>query len=295
MSPLCFWLQSNFSLLQDGQPNLCVSSAAAFELLAQSIETVSKDYCSHPPKDSTLPLNMFLEPNLPEIVGSTEPSMQLRSILIQHKIFKVLHRRIFQRFLFVPFEDHSDVELDRVLRGLSRLICQKSLRREALWRSITLRAIYTSPEARSMVGFMASAVLDEIWQQVAELSAPSTREELAAALREVVRSAIELWRQTQVEVDRIYSAMPDVSSHHSMSDVLLWVRPHIVRERIGGASMANWGQGDASLGESRILLQGTALRQDSPLILKRYEEMAHRASSQSASSLAGVQHETGGY
>lgn len=221
---------------------------------------------------------MLLEPNLPEILGSTNTAIELRAIMIQHKIFKVLHRRIFQRFLFVPFEGQSEFELDQVLGGLSRLICQKSLRREAIWRSITLRAIYTSPGARDTVGVMAATILDEVLEHVEDLSTPSCRGPLAAALKEVVRSAVELWRQTQVEVDRISSTMPDISNRHSLSSVLLWVRPHIVRERIGRASMANWGQEDASLGETRVLLQGTALRQDSPLVLKRYEELAHRVS-----------------
>ena len=251
---------------------------AAFELLAQSIEAVSKDYFSQPPEGSPLQLSMLLEPNLPEILGSTDTAVELRSIMIQHKIFKVLHRRIFDRSLFVPFEGFSVFEFDRLLRSVSTLICEKSLRREGLWRSITLRAIYTSSEVKSVLGTTASMVIDELLQELLDLSTPSCREPLIFSLREVVRSAIELWRQTQVEVDRISSTMPDVSNRDTLSSVLLWVRPHIVRERIGGTGMASWGQDDLTLGESRVLLQGTALRQDSPLVLKRYEELAHRVS-----------------
>ena len=198
--------------------------------------------------------------------------------MIQHKIFKVLHQRIFQPFVFMPFGDQSATDVDQALRSLSRLISQKSLRREALWRSITMRAVYSSSEARNSIGVVAATVLDEVLLQVEDLSMPSSRGPLVASLREVVKSSTELWRQTQVEVDRISSAMPDVSNQHSLSNVLLWVRPHIVRERIGGTGISNWGQEDTSLGEARVLLQGTALRQDSPLVLKRYEELARRIS-----------------
>ena len=257
---------------------LTLGSVAAFELLSQTVETISRDYFSQTPEGSPVQLSMLLEPNLPEILGSTETAIELRSIMIQHKIFKVLQRRIFRPFVFVPFEGHSGTELDRALRHLSELICQKSLRRESLWRSITLRAIYTSPEARDLVGVTASTVLDDLVQEVVDLSSPGEREALVASLRELVKSAIELWRQTQVEVDGISSTMPDVSNHRSLSNVILWVRPHIVREKTGCTNVADWGQEDDTLGETRVLLQGTALRQDSPLVLKRYEELARRVS-----------------
>ncbi len=236
---------------------------------------ISRDYFSKPPDHAPVELGMLLEPNLPGILGSTETAIELRSIMIQHRIFNVLYRRIFHPFVFIPFEGQSVAEINHVLGKMSELICQKSLRREALWRSVTLRAIYTSPEARNMVGITASNILDDIMQQVTELSTPSEKEGLVASLRAVVRSAVELWRQTQVEVDQISATMPDVSKYDSMSNVILWVRPHIVRERTGGTSIANSGQEDISLGGSQVLLQGTALEQDSPLVLRRYAALAH--------------------
>lgn len=211
-------------------------------------------------------------------MGSTATATHLRSIMIQHKIFKVLHSRIFNPYVLIALEDYSDVETDQLLKSLSGLIYRKSVRREALWRSITMRAIYTSCSGRQTIGVKAASILDEVLEQVQDLATPSNRGPLTAALKEVVRSSIELWRQTRVEVDRIRSTMPDVSTVHGVSNVLLWVRPHIVRERLGGGGTVDDGQEDASINASAVLLQGTALRQDSPLVLKRYEELAHRVS-----------------
>jgi hypothetical protein len=247
----------------------------AFDLLAQSIETISTDYFSHPPEGSPLQLSVLMEPNLPELLGSTATATELRSIMVQHKIFKVLHRRIFQPYVFIALDGYSDAETDQLLNTLSRLICRKSIRREALWRSITMRAIYTSLKARETIGIKAASILDEVIEQVEDLATPSCRAPLVAALKEVVRSSIELWRQTRVEVDRITSTMPDVSTINGLSSVLLWVRPHIVREKVAQASMFD---NDGVSDPTTVLLQGTALRQDSPLVLKRYEELAHRVS-----------------
>jgi hypothetical protein len=214
-----------------------------------------------------------MEPNLPELLGSTATATELRSIMVQHKIFKILQRQIFQPYVFVALDGYSDAETDQLLITLSRLISRKSVRREALWRSITMRAIYNSLKARETIGIKAASILGEVIEQVEDLATPSSRGPLVAALKEVVRSAIELWRQTQVEADRITSTMPDVSTINGLSSVLLWVRPHVVRERVALANMV----GPVGLSETTtVLLQGTALRQDSPLVLKRYEELAHR-------------------
>ncbi len=176
----------------------------------------------------------------------------------------------------MPFDDHPDADLDHILGGLSDLIAQKSVRRESLWRCIVLRAIYTSSEGKATAGIVASTAFKEIMEQVRDLANPngSERGRLAQAVKQVVKNAVELWRQARVEVDGIYSSMPDESNHHKTSDVILWIRPHIVREQIG--SLAQWGQDDDTLRKSSVLLEGLPLRHNDPVVMERREELAQR-------------------
>ena len=211
---------------------------------------------------------------MPDVFGSTEAACELRSLLIQHKIFRILDARIFQRFLFVPFDSHPDADLDHILGGLSSLIGQKSMRREGLWRSIVLRAIYTSSEGKATAGTVASTAFNEIMEQVQDLANLGESERLAQAVKQIVKASVEIWRQARVEIDGIHSTMPDTWNSHKTSDVILWIRPHIVRDRVG--SMASWGRDDDTLGQSHVLLEGFPLRRDASLVMMREKELAQR-------------------
>lgn len=211
---------------------------------------------------------------MPDVFGSTKAARELRSTMVQHKIFKILQKRVFGCLMLGSLEDQWDADLEGLLSMLSRKIRRKSKRREAVWRSITLRALYSGSDAKDAQSFLASSVLDEIVDHIDALAGKEAGVELREALKIIVKSSIELWRQCLIETDRIYCTFPDVSSRETLSDVILWVTPRVERSCIGPP--ASWGQLNSTVGESRVLLQGTALRQDSPLVLKRYEELSWR-------------------
>lgn len=207
---------------------------------------------------------------MPDISGTTEAACLLRSMVVQHHIFRILHSRIFSRFVFAPLDDQYDADLDGLFGSLSQRIRRKSKRREAFWRSITLRAIYSDPAAKGSLSVLASSVLDEIMDDVEVLAGEDEAEGLRNALKIVVKSSIELWRQCQVETDVIRCMMPEFEGE----DVLLWVRPQVERERIG--AVTSWSRDDDALGGSVVLLHRTVLSQDSPLVVERRNELKQR-------------------
>jgi len=236
---------------------------------------MSIDFFQNPPSMHSASRSGSLAPDMPDmpdITGSTECARELRSLLAQHRMFEVLHRRIFRPFLFTTGDDGSDdCGLEELLTTISRMIRGKSVRREALWRAITLRAMFSSPRAKKSVNAAATATLNEIVEALTQLAPPERPDELLQALRAVVKDAVALWRQARVDPDTIRSSMPDTSHSHALGDVIFWVRPHVVCERTGILTAA--GQdGEGEMG-TLIYLQGTALRRDSPLILQRRQEV----------------------
>ena len=235
------------------------------------IDAVATEYFTTPPRCSPVEQSLFLEGGLPDCFGSTKAAHRLRSQLITHKIYRILDARIFQPFLFVPYEDHPDADLDSILSGLSTLIAQKSRRREALWRCIVLRSNYTSSEGKSTAATVASVVHRRIMEALQPVADPDALAPLTAALKGIVKAAVEIWRRVRVNTDWIHATLPDTSDAGKSSDEILWVRPQIVREQIGSLG-AQSGEGKTS----SVLLEGLCLRRDSSLIQDREQELAQR-------------------
>ncbi|RMD44097.1 hypothetical protein DV735_g962, partial [Chaetothyriales sp. CBS 134920] len=262
--------------LEKGQSNEFY--AEGFKHLADAVEMIAAA-CSHKPPHS-LPVVpcLQLEPGVPDVFGSTEAACELRALVIQHRIYQVLHSLIFRRYVFGSLDGCADADLDRTLSGLSALIGQKSVRREALWRSIVIRALQKNARAKATSQAVASTTFREIVEHTQGLTDIGYTGVLADALKQMVKTAVEIWRQARVETDPIVaSSMSEVVLPHVGSEVILWVRPRIARQRIG--KIADWGRdngGGAELGKVQVLLEAVSLRRDSPVVRERQQELAQR-------------------
>ncbi|KIX01770.1 uncharacterized protein Z518_09497 [Rhinocladiella mackenziei CBS 650.93] len=251
---------------------------SAFDQLALSVEEISKQFFYNSVTGVLNPRGGSPWIGVPDIMGASEAARGLRCLVVQSQIFSVLNRRIFQPFLFTSAYDECDLEAS--LSFVSRMIRVKSVHREAVWRTITMRAIYASAYGRKATGIAATSACQEIMHRIQSMTDTKLRSALLQAVRLVAKAAVQIWRRVRLEWDLIYSNMPSSSQTgetYDPSDVLLWVRPHIVRE-IVTTSTEGEVDGDSErqnppIGACRIYLQGTALRQDSPLVLARRQEL----------------------
>ncbi|RMZ78504.1 hypothetical protein DV737_g3810, partial [Chaetothyriales sp. CBS 132003] len=229
-----------------------------------------------PPRSLPVVPYSQLEPGVPDVFGSTRAACELRALVIQHRIFRVLHSLIFQRYVLASVDGCADPDLDRLLSGLSARIRQKSVRREALWRSILVRALHTNnAQGKASASAVASTAFRAIVDQTQDLTDIGHSGALADALKQVVKTAVEIWRQARVETDPIASSMPEGLLRQVGSEIILWVRPRITRQQMG--KIADWGRDkDAGLGQVQVLLAGVSLRKDSPVVQERQQELAQR-------------------
>ncbi|RMZ84958.1 hypothetical protein DV738_g241, partial [Chaetothyriales sp. CBS 135597] len=246
--------------------------AEGFKHLADAVEMIAAA-CSHkPPRSLPVVPCLQLEPGVPDVFGSTQAACELRALVIQHRIYQVMHSLIFQRYVFGSLDGCVDEDLDRILSGLSALIGQKSVRREALWRSIVLRALQKNAQAKAASRAVASTAFREIVEQTQGLTDIGYSGALADALKQTVKTAVEIWRQARVETDPIVaSSMSETTVlPHVGGEVILWVRPRIAREQIG--KITDWGRdnGGAGLGKVQVLLEEVSLRKDSPVVHLRH-------------------------
>lgn len=206
---------------------------------------------------------------LPDITGQTEAARGLRYLVIQNQIFEVLQRRIFEPFLFTTAYDGYDTYgVDYSLSMIAGMIRAKSVNREGMWRSITMRAIYGSPYGRKAAAVAAGTISKEIMERIQSLANPTICAILFRAVRLVVKAAVQLWRRARLEWDLIHSTMPSTPDWERGTDIMLWVRPHVVRERMGSLDPREPNHGGAC-----VYLQGTGIREDSPLVMVRRQEL----------------------
>jgi hypothetical protein len=147
------------------------------------------------------------------------------------------------------------------------MIREKSLRREAIWRRITLHAFYASDYGHEVAGAAATHANREMMEVLEAMTAPEDQPALLQAVREVAKAAVEIWRRARLELDLVHSSMPSTANAgaiHGPDDVMLWVRPHIVSEHVDS--------NDRPTTTSCVYLQGTALRQGSPSVLTLRQE-----------------------
>lgn len=212
-------------------------------------------------------------PGLPDVTGQTEAARKLRCLVVQSQIFEILQRRIFEPFLFTTAYDGDGIYgVGDSLSMISGMIRAKSVNREQVWRSITMRCIYGSAYGRRAVAAVAGRVGEEIMARIQPLVSPTTRSLLSGEVRLVVKAAVELWRRCRLEWDWIHSTMPSMADWKPGMDTMFCVRPRIVRERMGSLDSKGSNHHGAC-----VYLQGTGIREDSPLVIERRQELRAKA------------------
>jgi hypothetical protein len=208
--------------------------------------------------------------SIPNFLDNSSAATELRSAYVQHVICSIVHRRIFQPFLFSLQQDHR--KADALFCKMSSEMRQKSIKKEATWRQHTLHAAYTASDAKITTNAIAGDVVDEIVGQIESFIEPSQLEFIKIAVRRIVKVAAETWRYARLEREMITSFMGSTSGNdlkkEQTSTVLLHLMPTVSREPRHVPAKA----GEKPV-EAVVFLQGETLYSDSPIILARLQEL----------------------
>jgi hypothetical protein len=229
---------------------------------------------------------------MPSFLDNTPASCELRSAYIQHVISKTLTYRIFQPFLFTLGRRYD--KADTFLQMLSMDIRRKSVRRETFWRQQTLKAAYTTSDAKQSINLVAGVIVEEIIDHLKHFTDPKRLDALIIGVRKIVKLAAETWRHARVERELVLATMPapgaegvcndewtgsasnDPAGPHENNDparhVLLRLFPRIYRE----ASHEDFAD-DAEKINSCIYTKGVVVFSNSPPIISRRDELAKKA------------------
>ncbi|KAJ9611811.1 hypothetical protein H2204_015174 [Knufia peltigerae] len=244
----------------------------SFDRLASLIEEVSKHFVIDRSREASSPGIFYDKAEVLGINDSAASSRDLQSLVVQNRIWTVLQRRIFEPFLFTS--DYGALEqlgIGKSLKMVSWLMRRKSLRREAIWRSLTMQTLYASAYGRKAAAATALSVTKEIMRDIQAIMADDSHSALLCGVRLIAKAAIQIWRRVRLELDSVYSTMtmaPSPGEDASPSDVVMWIRPHITKEGLMGDWLSkNMTQSSGALGSSCVFLQGTALRPSPPLVL----------------------------
>ncbi|EXJ74214.1 uncharacterized protein A1O5_02509 [Cladophialophora psammophila CBS 110553] len=252
---------------------------SAFNELALSVEEISKQLVHDQPYPDHALVQMAQLSGLPDITGMTAAARGLRSLLVQNQIFRVLQQRIFQPFLFTSLHEQCDrCNLETCLSRVSTMISVKSVHREAIWRAIAMRSLYTSPYGRKAASTIATSVSKEIVDKLQSMTLAKRLPVLTTAVRSIAKAAVELWRQVRIEWAAILSSMPPMlkmEGTSSSTDAMLWIRPHIFREGLRSVDddVPDAGSPKRLPTARCTYLQGIALCHDSPIVLARRQEV----------------------
>jgi hypothetical protein len=243
------------------------------------------DHFYNPPPALPKDILRLIPSGIPDFLGHTEAATQLRVFYIQHKVFKVLTRRVFQPFLFTL--DCRCGGVDPFLQRLSVAIRAKSERREAAWRQITLRTAYTGAQAKKAIRVVGYKIVEEILNEIKWFTDEGEWSSLALRVQCVVKAAAELWRYAKLERELVTASMPNAvglgrDEWDEMSQTssqageefehtfVLGVRTHVARDAVHRAYLAPQESSDT---RPVTFLRGMALYNDSEVILARRREM----------------------
>lgn len=259
-----------------------------FARLSRLIVDLSKEYFAYFPIDPPKDVLAKIPVEVPSFLDNTRASRELRSAYVQHVVSKTLTYRIFQPFLFTLGRRYD--KADTFFQTLSLDIRRKSIRREAIWRQLTLKAAYTTSDARQSINVVAAVVVDEITEQIRHFADPNQLDALLTGVRKIVKLAAETWRHARVERELILAMLPapaaeDVSNEEweeypsgrepSPSrrgdhgrHVVLRTFPRIFRE-VAHEDFAD----DNDKRNPCVYSPGFVLYSDSPVILARLDEI----------------------
>ncbi|KAL3475344.1 hypothetical protein BJX99DRAFT_259457 [Aspergillus californicus] len=265
-----------------------------FEQLQRLIVTLSKEHFSYLPIDPPQEILSKLPPELPSFLDNTPASRELRSAYVQHVISKTLTYRIFHPFLFTLGRRYDKADI--LFQMLSMDIRRKSVRREAFWRQQTLKAAYTTSDAKESINVVAAVIVDEISNHLKHFADPRLIDSLLTGIRKIVKLAAETWRHARVERELILASLEvDLDSNEGLEEygasnnnsnskpdpsrnVILRPFPRIIREAAHEDFV-----GDKEKAHSCTYSQGAVLYSDSPIVLARWQELTRK----STDALAG--------
>ncbi|KAL4737566.1 hypothetical protein BDV11DRAFT_153041 [Aspergillus similis] len=264
-----------------------------FDQLQRLIVTLSKEHFSYLPIDPPQEVLSKLPPELPSFLDNTPASRELRSAYVQHVVSKILTYRIFHPFLFTLGRRYDKADI--LFQMLSMDIRRKSVRREAFWRQQTLKAAYTTSDAKESINVVAAVIVDEISNSLKHFADPRRMDGLLTSIRKIVKLAAETWRHARVERELIIAALPapedgsvpgedweeygipkeNASGRASPKatdfarHVVLRPFPRIIREAAHEDFV-----GDEGKAIPCTYSRGSVLYSDSPIILARLQELA---------------------
>ncbi|RAO72703.1 uncharacterized protein BHQ10_008715 [Talaromyces amestolkiae] len=269
-----------------------------FGQLRRLIVELSKEHFSYLPIDPPKDILEKIPSEMPSFLDNTVASRELRSAYIQHVVSKTLTYRIFQPFLFTLGRRYD--KADTFFQVLSMDIRRKSVRREAFWRQQTLKAAYTTSDAKQSINVVAAVIVDEIVDHIKHFADPKQLDALLSGIRRIVKLAAETWRHARVERELVLATMPAPESDGEVNEgweeytcgrsspesspsgsavsggrhVLLRVFPRIYRE----AAHEDFIADDKEKMNACVYFPGSILYSDSPSVLARREEQGQKGS-----------------
>ncbi|KAL1957984.1 hypothetical protein VTO42DRAFT_5196 [Malbranchea cinnamomea] len=236
---------------------------------------------------------------MPQFLDNTQASRELRAAYIQHVISKTLTYRMFQPFLFTLGRRFD--KADTFFQMLSSDIRRKSVRREAFWRQQTLKAAYTTSNAKQSINVAAAVIVDEIVDHIRHFTDPSRLDLVVTGVRKIVKLAAETWRLARVERELITASMPSAEDEGTSNAdwqefvydpssptppveaaagasgakrrPILRMLPRIVREACHEDFL---GENDQEKASPCVYLPGVVLYADSPSVVARRAELSRR-------------------
>lgn len=263
-----------------------------FTELSQLIHDLSKEHFGYLPIDPPKDVLSKIPSELPPFLDNTPASRELRCVYIQHVVSKTITYRVFQPFLFTLGRRYD--KADTFFQMLSMDIRRKSVRREAFWRQQTLKAAYTTSDAKQSINVAAAVIVDEIIDHIKHFADPKHLDSLLTGVRKIVKLAAETWRHARVERELVFATFPapdadtvsnegwieyaankdqkNESSNEPTRHVVLRTFPRIIRE----ASHEDFASGEERA-SSCVYSQGVVLYSDSPVIMERLQELAKKS------------------
>lgn len=175
-------------------------------------------------------------------------------------------------------------------------IRRKSVRREAFWRQQTLKAAYTTSDAKQSINVAAAVIVDEIVDHIKHFADPKHLDSLLTGVRKIVKLAAETWRHARVERELVLASFPAPDAESVSNDgweeygvptehngqnsgplvdparhVVLRTFPSILRE----AAHEDFASGERA--SSCIYSNGVLLYSDSPVVMARLQELAKKS------------------
>ncbi|KAJ5915396.1 hypothetical protein N7466_011329 [Penicillium verhagenii] len=262
-----------------------------FAQLSQLIHELSKEHFSYLPIDPPKDILSKIPSELPSFLDNTPASRELRCAYVEHVVSKTITYRVFQPFLFTLGRRYD--KADTFFQMLSMDIRRKSVRREAFWRQQTLKAAYTTSDAKQSINVAAAVIVDEIIDHIKHFADPKHLDTLLTGVRKIVKLAAETWRHARVERELVLASFPATDSESVSNDgwdeygvpnesstgakgdparhVVLRTFPSVLRE----AAHEDFASGERA--NPCIYSHGVLLYSDSPVVMARLQELAKKS------------------